>query len=135
MTELPTLEAAISNYDSDLKFVQEKYLNLVGKRAQAVVSLAGLKAMPSIRVVAPAVRPDQKFWPKTFVLYPLAIMGGLLLGLIVALAKIVILGRIRREHLVQGRGPVPLYGLVGAPAPAPRIVVVMPERLAPPAAT
>ena len=132
MAGLPSLEAALNGYDREYKFAQEKYLNLVGKRAQAAVSIAGLRAMPSIRLVAEATRPDSKYWPKGIVLYPLALLGGLILGLAMALAKTVMLGRIRREHLAQGRGSAPFYGLVGVPTKAPRISVVMPGRLAPP---
>jgi uncharacterized protein involved in exopolysaccharide biosynthesis len=135
MAVLPSLEVALSSYDREHKFAQEKYANLIGKRAQAAVSMAGLRAMPSMRVVAEAVRPDKKYWPKNFILYPLALIGGLALGLAVALAKSVISGRIRREHLAQGRGSAPFYGLVGVPARASRIAVVMPERLAPPSST
>ena len=110
-------------------------LGLIGKRAQASVSLASLRAMPSIRVVAPAMAPDKKYWPKAIVLYPLALLGGLFLGLALALAKTVILGRIRREHLADGRGSAAFYGLVGVPTRAPRISVLMPERLAPPSSS
>lgn len=133
MAGLPTLEAALAEYDRDYKFATEKYLNLVGKRAQASISMAGLRAMPSIRVVAEAVRPDSKVWPKSIILYPLALIAGLVLGLAIAVAKSVVLGRIRREHLTQGhRTNAPFYGLVGVPSSAPRISVVMPQRLAPP---
>jgi len=135
MAVLPTLEAALNGYEREYKFAQEKYLALVGKRAQAAGSLAGLRATPSIRVVSDAVRPDAKYWPKSIILYPVAILGGLILGLLLALGKTVVLGRIRREHLTLGRGSAPFYGLVGVPTKAPRISVVMPERLAPPSAT
>jgi uncharacterized protein involved in exopolysaccharide biosynthesis len=135
MAVLPSLEADLNGYDREYKFAQEKYLNLVGKRAQAAVSMAGLRAMPSIRVVADAVRPDSKYWPKNVVLYPLALLGGLILGLLVALVKSVMLGRIRREHLAAGRGSASFYGLVGVPASAPRISVVLPERLALPSSS
>jgi uncharacterized protein involved in exopolysaccharide biosynthesis len=135
MAVLPSLEASLNGYDREYKFAQEKYLSLVGKRAQAAASMAGLRAMPSIRVVAGAVRPDGKYWPKNFVLYPLALISGLILGLTVALAKTVILGRIRRENIVPGRGSAPFYGLVSVPTKIPRIAVVMPERLAPPSST
>jgi uncharacterized protein involved in exopolysaccharide biosynthesis len=134
MAGLPALEAALAEYDREYKFATEKYLNLVGKRAQASVGLAGLRAMPSIRVVAEAVRPDSKVWPKSIILYPLALLAGLVIGLAIAVAKSVVLGRIRREHLLQGhRTSAPFYGLVGVPTSAPRLSVVMPERLAPPA--
>lgn len=128
---LPTLEAALQEYDREYKFATEKYLNMIGKRAQASVSLAGLRAMPSVRIVAEAVRPDNKAWPKGIILYPLALIAGLVLGLIIAVAKSVVMGRVRREHLLQGRS-APFYGLVGVPTSAPRISVVMPERLASP---
>jgi uncharacterized protein involved in exopolysaccharide biosynthesis len=135
MALLPTLEATLHGYDRQYKFEQEMYLNLVGKRAQAAVSVAGLRAMPSIRIVAEAVRPDGKTWPKNIILYPLALAGGLILGLAIALAKAVVLDRVRRQHVVLGRGSAPFYGLVSLPTKAPRISVVMPERLAPPSTT
>ena len=135
MVGLPSLEASLHGFEREYKFAQEKYLNILGKRAQAAVSLASLNAMPSIRIIAPAVRPDKKYWPKPIVLYPLALFGALVVGLGLALAKTVVLGRIRREHLALGRGAVPFYGLVGVPSRPPRITVLMPERLAPPSPT
>ncbi|HEX5130810.1 MAG TPA: GNVR domain-containing protein, partial [Usitatibacter sp.] len=133
ISALPALEVRLAHFERDWKFAQEKYLNLVGKRAQASVSMAGLRAMPSMRVVSRAVRPDSKQWPKNVLLYPMALAFGLALGLGIALAKSVIQGRIRRDQLAMGQGPAPFYGLVDVPTSSPRISVVMPERLAPPA--
>jgi uncharacterized protein involved in exopolysaccharide biosynthesis len=135
MGGLPTLQAAVSGFEREHKIAQDKYLSLVGKRAQAAVSMAGLNAMPSIRVIAPAEAPDRKYWPKPIILYPVALLFGLALGLALGVAKTILLGRISREHLVPGRGAARFYGLVGFPAAAPRIAIVMPGRLAPPRAS
>lgn len=133
---VPTLQAKLREFDRNYKFAEDRYLNVDGKRAQASLSIVSLQAMPSTRVVAEAVRPDNKFWPRNYILYPVALVAGLVLGLLVALAKSVILGRIRREHLLPGRAAAPFYGLVAVPSTAPRLTVVMPERLAtPPAST
>ena len=131
MAVIPAFEVKLLEFDRDHKFAQDKYLTLVGKRAQASISLAGLRAMPSIRVVTEAFRPDRKVWPKNAVLYPVALLAGLLLGLAMALVKTMLLGRIRREHLALGSGSVPFYGVVRIPTTSPRIAVLAPERLAP----
>lgn len=135
MASLPAITARLHDFEREYKFAEDNYLIVDGKRAQAEVSIAGLRAMPSVRVVAEAVRPENKYWPKNIILYPVAILAGLVLGLALALAKTVILGRIRREQLAEGLGSVPFYGLVGVPTRTPRISVVMPERLAPPASS
>jgi uncharacterized protein involved in exopolysaccharide biosynthesis len=135
MIEIPTLEASLAGFDRDHKFAQEKYLMLEGKRAQATASMASLDTMPSVRVVSEATAPGNKSWPKPILLYPAALVFGLALGLALAVAKSVVLGRVRREQLALGRGPARYYGLVGVPAAAPRISVVMPGRLAPPKAS
>jgi uncharacterized protein involved in exopolysaccharide biosynthesis len=132
MVGLPVLEATVARFDREHKLASDKYLNLTGKRAQAAVSLAGLKAMPSMRVVSPAKMPDRKNWPKPIILYPVALVFGLALGLALALVKTIVLGRIRREQLAPGRGQARFYGLVGVPTAVPRIAIAMPERLAPP---
>jgi len=135
MDALPTLQAKLQDFEREYKFAEEKYIDLDKKRAQAEVSVAGLHAMPSVRVVAEAVRPENKYWPKNIILYPVALLAGIVLGIAVALVKTVILGRVRREHLSQGLRNAHYYGLVGVPARVPRLSVMMPERLAPPASS
>jgi uncharacterized protein involved in exopolysaccharide biosynthesis len=132
MSALPSLEVALHDYDREYKFAEEKYLSLDNKRAVAAISIAGLAAMPSIRVVSEAVAPENRYWPKNVILYPAGVLFGVALGLMIALAKTILLGRVRRDQLAAGRGAARFYGLVGVPAEAPRIAIVMPERLAPP---
>lgn len=92
---------------------QEKYKQLLAKQAQAAVSLVTAKAaMPSMRVVEYATTPGDKEWPKPKYLYPGALAVGLILGLAAALIISYANGRIRREHVEQGRTEVPVYGAI-----------------------
>jgi uncharacterized protein involved in exopolysaccharide biosynthesis len=128
MAAVPALETQLQVFDREHKFAQEKYLTLFGKREQAAVSMAGLRAMPSIRIVSDAVRPDKKFWPKNLILFPAALFAGLVLGLAIALVKTILVGRIRREHLAEGRDSAQFFGVVRIPTKAPPFEVVAPER-------
>jgi hypothetical protein len=70
-----------------------------------------------------AVTPGSKTWPKPKLLFPGALMLGLVLGVALAVVKSETSGRILREHVEHGRGALPLYGMVALAPAAGRILV------------
>lgn len=114
---VPAMQTTLRALDRDIGSASDKYQLLLGKQAQAAVSLATTQAaMPSIRVVEYAVTPDQKSWPRLKILYPAAALLGLLLGVVAAIARSYGGGRVLREHVARGRGWLPLYGTIVLPA-------------------
>ncbi|MGH9782572.1 MAG: hypothetical protein ACRD88_00155, partial [Terriglobia bacterium] len=118
MTELQLL-------DREFQLEDQKYKMLVQKRAQAAVaSSTTLATTPSLRVIEFAVPPPSRGWPILKLLYPAALLVGLMLGVGVALILSYASGRIRREHVERGRGTAPLYSILEVPEEVPPLAVL-----------
>jgi uncharacterized protein involved in exopolysaccharide biosynthesis len=116
LRRVPALQTSLRDMDREYALSQEKYQKLLAKQAQAAVSVATAPAaMQSMRVVEYAVPPARKSWPRTKVLYPAALLIGLMLGIAAAVALGYVSGRVRREHIDGGRGTLPLYGTLSLP--------------------
>jgi uncharacterized protein involved in exopolysaccharide biosynthesis len=88
LTKAPELASRLRDIDRRFSVAQQVYKVLLTKRAQADVSLLSAQAaMPTLRVVDYAVQPASKSWPKAKYLYPLALIVGVILGIIAALVK------------------------------------------------
>lgn len=113
LAAMPTLQTRMRDHDREVGAATEKYQALLGKRAQAAVSVttAGA-AMSSLRIVEYAAPPAHAWWPKTKYLYLGALAVGLILGVCAALLMSYADGRIRREHMYRGRRALPLYGSI-----------------------
>jgi uncharacterized protein involved in exopolysaccharide biosynthesis len=123
LTAMPALQNELQELDRNLAAASEQYKQLLVKKDQAQVSLATAGGtIQSIRVVDYAVTPGSKIWPKPKLLYPGALVLGLVLGVALAVIKSETSGRILREHVEHGRGALPLYGMV-AVAPTGRILL------------
>jgi len=117
LAAVPTKQAKLRTLDREYALAQEKYRQVMAKQAQARVSLATTEAaMPSMRVVEYAVPPARRSWPKNKILYPVALILGLVLGIGGALIRSYTSGRVLREHVEGGRGAAPLVGTIGVAA-------------------
>lgn len=115
--QVPEMQMNLKDLDRELGAASEKYQALLGKKAQAAVSVTTTKsATPTLSVVEYAVPPADKFWPKTKLLYPAAVLVGLILGVFAAMLKNYSEGVVRREHLEYGHRSLPLYGMITVPA-------------------
>jgi uncharacterized protein involved in exopolysaccharide biosynthesis len=122
---VPAMQSRLRTLDRELAVAAEKYQTILLKSAQANVSKLTVAAiMPSVRVVEYAVPPDKKSWPKTKLLYPAALIAGLGLGIAAATALSFLNGRVRRDHLVAGRGAVPLLTTLSVSNQPPALTLV-----------
>ncbi len=102
----------------------EKYKQLLFRRMEAQVSYTALEASPStISVIEYAEPPMSKYWPRLKYLYPGAVVGGWLLGVLAAVLRSLTAGRLLRDHIDQGRVPLPLYATIGKGGHAEVIVL------------
>jgi len=125
LSVVPAEQSEMRDLERDYSLAQSKYQQLVGKQAEAQVSLAtAAAATPSMHVVDYASRPASKWWPKIKLLYPAALLLGLVLGIAAAQVCSVLSGRIHREHIERGPRAVPLYGNLEID-PATRHLVVV----------
>jgi len=105
LTKAPELAARLRDIDRELSVAQQVYKVLLTKRAQADVSLLSAEqAMPTMTVVDYAVPPASKSWPKAKYLYPIALLCGLMLGIIAALIKSMLGQRVTLFFLEQQAG-------------------------------
>ncbi len=117
LAQVPEMQVTLKDLDRELNSAGEKFQALLGKKAQAAVSVTTTKiATPTLSVVEDAVPPADKFWPKTKILYPAAVLVGLILGVFAAMLKSYTERVVRREDLEPGRRFLPLYGTVAVPA-------------------
>jgi uncharacterized protein involved in exopolysaccharide biosynthesis len=124
LVEVPTLQANLRDMDRQVGLAQDKYQQLTSRWTQADVSLATAKAtMPSMRIVEYASTPADKDWPKTKLLYPAALMVGLIMGAAAAVVKNSLRGRVSRRHVERGAG-VPLYGAIAVATEGRPVVIV-----------
>jgi uncharacterized protein involved in exopolysaccharide biosynthesis len=116
LAAVPTMQTDLRDMDRQIGLAQDKYQHLLARRTQADVSIATAKAtMPSMRIVEYAATPADKDWPKTKYLYPGAVLVGLILGVLAAVIKTSLRGRVSRSH-VERRRTVPLYGTIAVTA-------------------
>jgi len=113
LREVPALQMQLKDMDRELLLANEKYTQLASKRGQAAVSLVTTKAtIPSIRVVEYAKPPADKYWPRLKILYPAALLLGLLLGVAAAQIRRLASGRVRRGFWGRRGGDALIYGSV-----------------------
>ena len=133
LSSVPARQSALRSVDRDYALAQEKYKELLAKRAQAAVSLATARAtMPSMRVVEYAVPPARKSWPRLGILYSAALLVALILGLAAAVVKSQLDGRVRWGIVVHGRIPMPVYGTLAVASGRRALVTVRQARIEPP---
>jgi uncharacterized protein involved in exopolysaccharide biosynthesis len=127
MDTVPALQAQLRTLDREYALSQEKFKEILAKRAQAAVSLVTARTtMPSMRAVERAVVPIDKDWPKPKYLFPGAIAVGLIVGVIMAVFMSYAGGRILREQIEQGWRTAPLYGTIGVLPDRRTLPVVIP---------
>jgi uncharacterized protein involved in exopolysaccharide biosynthesis len=124
----PEMEETMRDQDREYSMAQEKYQALKLKRAEALVSLTTVKtSMQSLRVVDFATPPASKSWPRLKYLYPGGLLAGLLLGVLAAMIKNMIDGKVYREDLMQGRTQASsLLAIIGRNSGAPALTVLPP---------
>lgn len=126
LARVPALQDELRVLDRVYGATAEKHQALLNKRAQVEVSMAtATAATPSLRVVDYAVAPSGRFWPRARVLYPAALIGGLLVGLIAAQVLRLAGGRVRPGQWGRRGGDAPLYGSVSIPVGPPVTLVRM----------
>jgi uncharacterized protein involved in exopolysaccharide biosynthesis len=126
---VPELRMRLRELDRDVALAQDKFQQLIGKQAQASVSLATAKAaMPSMRVVEYAMPPTETTWPKTKILFPSALVVGLLFGVLAALLIDYASDRIRPDNIDRGRRTLDLFTTVTVAADALPFTVHRPEQ-------
>ena len=117
LARVPVLQQQLLELDRRFGLAREKYQALVLKQAQTGVSLKTAKAtMPTVKVVDWASVPGAKWWPKTKMLLPAALLGGLALGLVMAVITSHLDGRVRAAHLANGKSALPLYSTIAVAA-------------------
>lgn len=114
--QVPGLQNQLRQFDRQYAFANDRYLALAAKRAQAAVSkaMAGA-AMPSMQVVQWAAAPPDPAWPKPKILYPTALLFGLMLGVVAAQIRMLTSGRVSRASLESGGGESKIYGRIRIP--------------------
>jgi uncharacterized protein involved in exopolysaccharide biosynthesis len=113
MSNIPDIQNTMRDFDRQYALVADRYQALSAKRAQAAVSLAMAKsATPSMQVVQWATDPAEPAWPKLKILYPSALLVGLLLGVLGAQILRLLSGRVHKEDLEQDS---PIYSIVRIP--------------------
>lgn len=113
LARVPDLQWELHKLDREFGLAREKYQALVLKQAQTGVSLKTAAAtMPTVRVVDAASVPGAKWWPKTKVLLPVSLVGGMSLGLLLAVVISQIDGRVRASRLENGKAVLPVYSTI-----------------------
>jgi uncharacterized protein involved in exopolysaccharide biosynthesis len=113
LADFPAMQTTMRALDQEFALAQQKYNLLFVKQAEAAVSATTTKAvMPSVRVVDYAVAPGGKWWPSLKILYPSAVLVGLILGIAVALLKTYTSGLVTQDYVERRRGAVPFYGRI-----------------------
>ncbi|MDX2149893.1 MAG: hypothetical protein SFV54_04105 [Bryobacteraceae bacterium] len=126
---LTALQTEMRTLDRDYALAQEKYNLLMVKRNQAVLSESTTKRlMPSLRVIERAVPPSDKSWPSLKILYPSALLVGLLLGVAAAVLRYYTSGQVRKDELEKRAGLEPVYGHIRVAAAAVPLPVALVRR-------
>lgn len=122
---VPSLQAQLRKLDRDYSLSQEVYQQLVAKQTQALVSVSTAKvAMSSMRVVEYATPPLEPTWPKTKILYPVALLIAAIFAVGTGMIIDHMRARIRREDVVRGRGNAPLYGTISVAGEARPFTII-----------
>ncbi|HNH36692.1 MAG TPA: GNVR domain-containing protein, partial [Rhodocyclaceae bacterium] len=110
---VPDVQNRLKQLDNAYGTAQEKYQALLVKLSQVDVNLATAKATPpSLRIVDYAVPPSSRWWPRLKILYPVALLAGLLLGVAAAQIKRLAGGRVRRNTWGRRTGDALIYGQI-----------------------
>jgi len=118
--KVPELQNQLRDMDRQFALVNDRYQALSAKRAQAAVSKAmAMAAMPSMQVVQVATPPDEPQWPKLKLLFPTALLVGLLLGVVAARIRMLTSGRVSRTGLDAGGLDSPIYASIRIPLCGP----------------
>lgn len=111
LSMVPDVQNRLKQLDSAYGTAQEKFQALLVKLSQVDVNLATAKATPpSLRIVDYAVPPSSRWWPRLKILYPVALLVGLLLGVAAAQIKRLAGGRVRRNSWGRRTGDALIYG-------------------------
>ena len=120
LAEVPELLTQLHDLDREYAWAKGKYSQLLTKEAQASVSATTARAaMPSLRLIEYAMTPVKKSWPKPKLLYPLALIMGLFLGVALAVLRTQFDGKVRFAQIANGWDDMPLYGTVEVPEEPP----------------
>jgi uncharacterized protein involved in exopolysaccharide biosynthesis len=122
LDNLPTVQTDLRALDREYVLAQEKYNQLMLKRAQASVSEATAKATPSSLRVVEYAAPGELWWPRMKILYPAALAVGLVMGLALAQLRSLTSGRVRRQDLERA-GKHLVYGAIPLPVKAPPLAL------------
>lgn len=95
------------------EILEKKYLALQDKLSVAAVSRATARsAPPSFAVIERAGRPDSPIMPKSKLFIAIAVLVGLLSGVLLAIVSNAFQGLVSRVALASRRGGTPLYAIV-----------------------
>jgi uncharacterized protein involved in exopolysaccharide biosynthesis len=114
LTGIPEKMKVTHQLDREHQALEKKYSVLQEKLMIAAVSRATAASAPtSIRVVEPAEPPNDAAWPRTKLLFGLAIVVGSVAGVVLALLIDLVHGRVTRYALVGPGRALPIYAIVG----------------------
>jgi len=109
---IPDKLAAYHDLSRSQQAVEKKYVVLSEKLMAAQISRAtALSSPPAIRVAEYAKPPSNPVWPKRNVLIPLALIGGLLAGVVLSISRDALSGTVTRERLLERR-ELPVYATI-----------------------
>jgi uncharacterized protein involved in exopolysaccharide biosynthesis len=113
VVEIPRKMVVSHDLERETQIAEKRFVLLNDKLTEADVSRAmALSAPTTIKIVEPAVAPDEPVWPITKLLLAAAAGVGLLAGLGLALLIDLLSGRVDRYRLESGEAGVPLYAIL-----------------------
>ena len=128
LAAVPAKRAWLADLDRQHTLVEVTYQQLVEKQIQSSVSLATARAaVSSMRIIEYASPPARKSWPQNKILFPSALVMGLVLGIGGALTRSYTSGRVYRERVEKDGSPMPVYGRISV-ATRGHPVIVKPSR-------
>ena len=128
LAAVPAKRAWLADLDRRHTLVEVTYQQLVEKQIQSSVSLATARAaISSMRIIEYASPPARKSWPQNKILFPSALVMGLVLGIGGALTRSYTSGRVYRERVEKDGSPMPVYGRISV-ATRGHPVIVKPSR-------
>ncbi len=126
VNRLPGLSAMATDYDREYGLAGEKYQQIMLRRLQAEVSMVTAKSGPSsVRILDRAMPPSSKYWPRMKLLYPAALLTGMLLGAVAAYFRTLFSGRLLSVHLETNGISLPLYARIPIPAGGPKTLLTV----------
>lgn len=125
MSAVPELQNTMRDFDRQYAMASDLYQALSTKRAQAAISRAmAVTAAPSMRVFQWASPPAEPVWPKLKILYPSALLIGLVLGVLGAQIRSLMSGRVHAAALSRSRASDAVYGTIRVPVGTQPFTVV-----------